>query len=88
MKPTSDEIDRIDHDRRRALALLGLWGSVAYVAPVLLNLSAAHADGDGGDGDGGGTGASGDGHGSGASGDDGGHGDSGINKPGAPPEAP
>ena len=84
MDPTSDGIARIDRERRRALALLGLWGAAAYVAPVLLTLSSAHAQGEGGDGEGG------DGH--GGSGDEVHDGDesSGDIKtgPGGPPEAP
>ena len=78
---TSGESDRIDVGRRWALALLGLWGPVAYVAPVLLNLSAAHAD-EGGDGGGGGDG------GSGGSGDHDDEDDSGDDEAVVPPEAP
>ncbi len=80
----SGESDRIDRDRRRALAQLGLWGGVAYVAPVLLTLSAARAD------EGGGSGGEGDHDGpGGASGDDDRGGDSAARGgPGIPPEAP
>ena len=82
MDSTSEEIDRIDHDRRRALALLGLWSPVAYVAPVLLTLSSAHAQGEGGSGDGD------DGHGSGGEDDGPDSSDSGRFDEVVPPEAP
>ena len=81
MDPTSEEIDRIGRDRRRALVLLGLTAAAAYAAPVLLTLSSAYAQGEGGDG-------GDDGH--GGSGDDDDHGSEGdINSgSGRPPEAP
>ena len=53
MNPTSDGTADIDRERRRALALLGLWGAAAILAPVLLKPLPALADeGGGGDGDG------------------------------------
>ncbi len=73
---TSDETDRIDHERRRALALFGLWAAAAFLAPVLLKPLPAFADGDDGHGD--------------DDDDEGGHGDSGETRTGSggPPEAP
>jgi hypothetical protein len=79
MNPTSDEIDRIDHQRRRALVLLGLTAAAAYSAPILLNLLPAKAQGDGGDDDGHGSGDDDD--------DDEGH-DGDFKGPTVPPEAP
>ena len=48
---TSGESDRIDGDRRRALALLGLWCAAALLAPALIISRPAKAQGDGGDDD-------------------------------------
>ena len=79
---TSDEGDRIDHDRRRALALLGLWAAAAYLAPALIISRPAKAQGDGGGGDDDGHGDDDDDH----DDDEGGDSDSGSLQ--VPPEAP
>ena len=49
---TSDESDKINGGRRRALTLLGLWAAAALLAPVLVIGRPAKAQGDGGDDDG------------------------------------
>ena len=86
MDPTSDGNDRIDRDRRRALALFGLLATAACLAPVLLKPLPALADGEGGDGDGGD--GEDDGHGD-DTGDDESSGDSSTKLgSGVPPEAP
>ena len=80
---TSDEGDRIDRDRRRALALLGLWAAAAYLAPALIISRPAKAQGDGGgDDDDDGHGDDDDDH----DDDEGGDSDSGSLQ--VPPEAP
>ena len=53
---------RVDFARRRLLRKIGLGAGLAYVAPILIGLSPAHASGGGGSG-GGGGGGGGDGRG-------------------------
>ena len=81
MTPTSDETDCVDHDRRRALAVLGLWAAAALLAPVLINSRPALAQGNGGD-----DGGDDDGHGD--DDDDSGHGEGDVRDPSLPSEAP
>ena len=79
---TSNDIDQIDGDRRRALALLGLWGAAACMTLALVHprqVLAASGDDDDDGGD--------DGHGD-DDGDNSGHGEGDEKGSGLPPEAP
>lgn len=71
--------------RRQALAKLGLVASIAYVTPIALQISSAHASGSGGGGAGGsssgGAGGSSSSSGSGGSSSSGGAGGSSSNDP-------
>lgn len=64
------DVEEKDMSRRRMLALLGITGAAAYVAPTLLSLDQARASGGSGGGSGGGGGGGGGrgGRGSGGSG--------------------
>ena len=85
---TSDDSDQLDRDRRRMLALLGVWGAGACMTLALVRptqvLAASGDDDDGGDDDGG---DDDDGHGD-DNGGDGGHGEGDVRGPSVPPEAP
>lgn len=71
-----EEDHKTDLSRRRMLARLGLATGAAYVAPVMMHLSAAHASGGSGGGGRGGSGGGrgGSGGGRGGSGPSGGFG--------------
>ncbi len=62
------DVDGKDMSRRRMLALLGITGAAAYVAPTLLSLDQARASGGSGGGSGGGGGGGRGGRGNGGSG--------------------
>jgi hypothetical protein len=57
------DVEGKDMSRRRMLALLGITGAAAYVAPTLLSLDQARASGGSGGGSGGGGGRGGRGSG-------------------------